>query len=113
VNEDFAAVDLLPLLFFTALVVYVLAFGSADLARSLIRIAALAGAAICLAVWGVAAFAYEDWGGPIIDDFYATAIMERWLGTLWTAGSLLAISAVPAFFCLREVWALGTRRRQQ
>jgi hypothetical protein len=63
------ATDLLPLLFTTALVVYVLAMGSADLARSIIRTGALACAAFCLAVWGVAALSYNSWGQPVIDEF--------------------------------------------
>src|SRR3546814_14247499 len=54
-TDEVPPTDLLPLVFTTALVVYVLALGSVDLARSVIRIGAMTCAAFCLAVWGAAA----------------------------------------------------------
>lgn len=109
-SEDLPPIDLLPLLFFTALVVYVLAMGSADLARSIIRVSALSSAAFCLAVWGAAALSYEGWGGPVIDEFYATAIIQRQLGASWAGLLLLVLAALPAGFALREMWRLKTAR---
>ena len=103
-TEQAAALDLLPLAFFTALVVYALAMGSADLARTLLRIGALLCAALCLSIWGAAALSYEDWGAPVIDEFYARAIVERQLGAARTGWLLLALSLVPAGFALRGVW---------
>ncbi|HIP78553.1 MAG TPA: hypothetical protein EYH07_08855, partial [Kiloniellaceae bacterium] len=69
--------DLLPLLFTTALVAYVLALGSVDLARTVIRIVSLFAAAACLVAWGVAMLSYCDWGQPVIDEFYGTAFIHR------------------------------------
>lgn len=109
-SEDLAPLELLPLLFFTALIVYVMAMGSADLARSLIRLVALAAGAACLGVWGAAALSYESWGRPVIDEFYATAIIERQLGAQWTGWLLIALAVVPAVFALREAWRLKTTR---
>ncbi|MEO3429222.1 hypothetical protein AAFN88_10220 [Pelagibius sp. CAU 1746] len=109
-SQGLVPIELLPLLFFTALMVYALAMGSADLARSLIRLAALAAGAGCLVVWGVAALFYESWGQPVIDEFYATAIIERRLGALWTGWLLIALAALPAVFALREAWRLKTAR---
>lgn len=109
-SEDLAPLDLLPLLFFTALIVYVMAMGSADLARSLIRLAALAAGAACLGVWGAAALSYESWGRPVIDEFYATAIIERHLGALPAGWLLIVLAVVPAVFALREAWRLKTVR---
>ena len=109
-SEDLAPLELLPLLFFTALIVYVMAMGSADLARSVIRLVALAAAAACLGIWGVAALSYESWGQPVIDEFYATAIIERQLGARRTGWLLIALAVVPAVFALREAWRLKTAR---
>lgn len=103
-SDDVAGLDLLPLAFFTAIVVYALAMGSADLARRLIRIAALGVAALCLTVWGFAALSYADWGAPLIDAFYATALMERSLGATRSGWLLLALVVLPAGLALREVW---------
>lgn len=107
---DLAGLDLLPLVFFTALVVYALAMGSAEAVRRLIRGAALATAAVCLAVWGAAALSYDDWGAPVIDGFYATALIERQLGAARTGWLLLAMAALPLGFALRELWRRGTRQ---
>ncbi|MEQ8326947.1 MAG: hypothetical protein RH951_07300 [Parvibaculum sp.] len=109
-SEDAAAVDLLPLLFTTALVVYVLAMGSADLARTIIRVSALTSVAFCLTVWGAAALSYDDWGRPVIDEFYATAIVERQLGPVQTGWLLLALAVIPVVFGLREMWRLKAAR---
>ncbi len=109
-SEDIPAIDLLPLLFTTALVAYVLAMGSVDLARSIIRIAALCCAAFCLAVWALAAHAYGDWGRPVIDEFYATAIIARQLGADWTAWLLAALALMPGVLALRETWRLKRSR---
>ncbi len=110
VSEEIPAIDLLPLLFTTALVVYALAMGSADLARSIIRIVALFCAAFCLVVWGLAALSYDDWGRPVIDDFYATAIIARQLGAYWTGWLLAALGGVPVVLALREIWRLKMAR---
>lgn len=109
-SEEVMAVDLLPLLFTTALVVYVLAMGSADLARSIIRVSALFCVAFCLFVWGIAALAYNDWGRPIIDDFYGTAAIARRLGDMWTGWLLIGLGLLPTAFGLREMWRLKTAR---
>lgn len=109
-SEEVPPTDLLPLLFTTALVVYVLAMGSGDLARSVIRICALASAAFCLAVWGAAALAYGGWGGPVIDEFYATAILVRSVGAPAAGWLLLALAAVPLGVLLREMRRLATVR---
>lgn len=109
-SENLVPLELLPLLFITALLVYVMAMGSADLARSLIRLAALATGAVCLGGWGVAALSYESWGQPVIDEFYATAIIERHIGALRTGWLLMALAVVPAAFALREAWRLKTTR---
>src|SRR3546814_6437345 len=61
-TDEVPPTDLLPLVFTTALVVYVLALGSVDLARSVIRIGAMTCAAFCLAVWGAAALDHASWG---------------------------------------------------
>jgi hypothetical protein len=111
VSDDFAATDLLPLLFTTALVVYVLAFGSADLARSVIRLAALAMAAFSLFVWGAAALSHDGWGAPVIEEFYAMAFIVKSLGGVRAGWVLLALGLVPAGFCLAEFRTLATRSR--
>lgn len=109
-NEEMAATDFLPLLFTTALVVYVLASGSADLARSVIRIAALTSAAFCLAAWSAAALNHAGWGGPVIEEFYATNLLARHLGHEG-AGWLLALLAVAGLLlAAREIWRLKIRR---
>jgi hypothetical protein len=105
VIDEIPATDLLPLVFTTALVVNVLAMGSVDLARSIIRIAALVGAAFCLAVWGAAALNHASWGGAVIDEFYATATLFGYLGAS-AAGWLLVLLAVVAL-----AWALRDFRR--
>lgn len=102
--------DLLPLLFFTALMVYALAMGSADLARSIIRVSALAAATLCLAVWGVAALSYDAWGRPTIDEFYGTALLQRRLGPEMTGVLLLGLAVLPLLFAVREMWRLKTAR---
>lgn len=103
--DEVPPTDLLPLVFTTALVVYVLAMGSVDLARSTIRIAALISAAFCLAVWGAAALNQTGWGAVVIEEFYATAILVRSLGAAVT-GWLLVLLAVVAL-----AWALRDFRR--
>ena len=109
-TDEIPPIDLLPLLFTTALVVYVLAFGSADLARSLIRIGALTGAAFCLAVWGAAALDPLGWGGPVIQEFYATDILTRWLGHAAAAALLVALAIALLALAAREVWRLKVAR---
>lgn len=103
--EEVPPTDFLPLVFTTALVVYVLAMGSVDLARSTIRIAALICAAFCLAVWAAAALNHATWGAAVIEEFYATAILLRSLGAQ-AAGWLLALLAVAML-----AWALRDFRR--
>lgn len=103
--EEMQPTDLLPLVFTTALVVYVLAMGSIDLARSVIRIAALVCAAFCLAVWGAAALNHASWGAAVIEEFYATAILFRSFGAQ-AAGWLLVLLAVALL-----AWALRDFRR--
>src|SRR3546814_1125309 len=93
-TDEVPPTDLLPLLFTTALVVYVLAMGSADLARSIIRIGALTAAAFCLAVWAAATLQYASWGAPVIDEFYATAILLRYLGGTATAWLLILLAEI-------------------
>ena len=102
--------DLLPLVFTTALVAYALALGSADLPRSVIRVLALLCAAFCLVAWGVAALSYHDWGKPFIDDFYATAVIERRLGNERGGLVLVLAGLLPTCVALFEMWRLKTRR---
>jgi hypothetical protein len=109
-SEEVPPTDLLPLLFTTALVVYVLAMGSADLARSVIRIGALTCAAFCLAVWGAAALNYATWGQPVIDEFYATAILAHYLDTVPTGGLLFLLAVGVLLAAAREIWRLKLRR---
>lgn len=109
-TEEVPPIDLLPLLFTTALVVYVLAMGSADLARSIIRIGALTGAAFCLAVWGAAALHYASWGQPVIEEFYATAILAHYLDLLPTAWLLVLLAVGLLLLAAREIWRLKLRR---
>ncbi|GAB4357887.1 MAG: hypothetical protein Kow00114_09710 [Kiloniellaceae bacterium] len=109
-SEEVPPTDLLPLVFTTALVVYVLVMGSGDLARTVIRLCALASLAFCLAVWGAAALSYAGWGGPVIDEFYATAILARQLGAPAAGWLLLALAAVPVVVLLREMRRLATVR---
>ncbi|MGF1594062.1 MAG: hypothetical protein ACFCUW_12320 [Kiloniellaceae bacterium] len=106
--EEVSPIDLLPLIFTTALVVFALAMGSADLARTAIRVAALACAALCLAVWGAAllslAFWDAAWGEAAVAEFYATAFLARLLG-LPGAGVLLSVLALAMLaLALRELW---------
>lgn len=109
-TEEVPPTDLLPLLFTTALVVYVLAMGSADLARTVIRIGALTSAAFCLAVWGAAALNYATWGQPVIDEFYATAVLDRTLDSLPTGWLLMLLAVVMLLLAAREIWRLKLRR---
>lgn len=103
--EEVPPTDLLPLLFTTAIVVYVLALGSVDLARSIIRIGALLSAAFCFAVWAAAALNHATWGAPVIDEFYATGVLARYLGTT-ASGVLLGFLSVAVL-----AWALREFRR--
>lgn len=100
--EEVPPTDLLPLVFTTALVVYVLAMGSVDLARSSIRIAALACAASCLAVWAAAALNLASWGGPVIEEFYATALLSRHLGATAAGGLLVVLALALVALALRD-----------
>lgn len=102
--------DLLPLVFTTALVAYVLALGSADLPRSVIRVMALLCAAFCLVAWGIASLSYHDWGQPFIDDFYATAVIERRLGNEGAGLTLVLVALLPTCIALFEMWRIKTRR---
>ena len=105
--------EILPLLFITALVAYVLALGSPDLARSIIRVMTLFCAAFCLVAWGIACLRYEDWGKPIIDEFYATAFIVQRLEPD-TSGLVLILGAlVPISFGLFEMWRLKVTRSSQ
>lgn len=105
-SDEVPPTDLLPLLFTTALVVYVLAMGSADLARSIIRIGALTAAAFCVAVWAAAALQYATWGAPVIDEFYGTAILARYLDTPGTAWLLFLVAVALLLLAAREIWRL-------
>lgn len=109
-TDEVPPTDLLPLLFTTALVVYVLAMGSADLARSVIRIGALTCAAFCLAVWAAATLQYASWGAPVIEEFYATAILLRYLDGPATAWLLFALAVALLLLAAREIWRLKLRR---
>ncbi|WP_420348943.1 hypothetical protein [Pelagibius sp.] len=102
--------DLLPLLFTTALVAYVLALGSVDLARTIIRVVSLFAAAACLVAWGIAMLSYGDWGQPVIDEFYATAYIHRRLD--YELGGLVLVlgGLVPICFALFELWRLKATR---
>ena len=112
-SEEMPATDLLPLFFTTALVVYVLAMGSADLARSLIRTAALVCAVFCLSVWGAAALSYGTWGKPVIEEFYATALIARFAGTTGAGWLLLGLAVIPLILALRELRRLRARSRSE
>ena len=109
-DEGVPPTDLLPLLFATMLVVYVLVMGSGDLARTVIRIVALVCAAFCLAVWGAAALSYAGWGRPVIDEFYATAVLARYLGAPGAGWLMIAAVLIPLVAALREVRRLKTGR---
>src|SRR3546814_3708621 len=109
-TDEVPPTDLLPLVFTTALVVYVLALGSVDLARSVIRIGAMTCAAFCLAVWGAAALDHASWGEPVIQEFYATALLARHLGTAGAAVLLLLLAAALLLVAAREIWRLKLRR---
>ena len=102
--------DLLPLLFTTALIAYVLALGSVDLPRMVIRVVALICVAACLIAWGLAMLSYADWGKPYVDDFYATALIERSLGH--EPGGLVLVLAglLPVCMALYELWRRKTPR---
>jgi len=110
VSDEVPPTDLLPLLFTTALVVYVLVMGNIDLARTIIRVGALLCASFCLFVWGAAALSYAGWGQPVIDEFYATQFIALRLGTLATGWLLLALGVAPVVAALREVRRLKTAR---
>jgi len=110
VTEEVPATDLLPLLFTTALVVYVLVMGNGDLARSVIRLGALLCAALCLAVWGAAALSYGGWGQPVIEEFYATNLLARYLGTPATGWLLIVLALFSIVVALRELRRLTTAR---
>ena len=109
-TDEVPPTDFLPLVFTTALVVYVLALGSADLARSIIRIGALTCAAFCLAVWGAAALNHATWGEPVIEEFYATAILARYLDTPGTAALLVVLAVALLLQAARETWRLRVAR---
>ena len=109
-SEEIPATDLLPLLFTTALVVYVLVMGNSDLARSIIRLGALACWTLCLAVWGAAALSYAGWGGPVIEEFYATNFIARHLGTVPTGWLMIALAVVSVVVAVRELRRLATAR---
>jgi len=109
-TDEVPPTDLLPLLFTTALVVYVLAMGSIDLARSIIRIGALVCAAFCLAVWGAAALDRSGWGAPIIEEFYATDFLARQLGAAGAGWLLVALALVGLAAAGRETWRLKVVR---
>ena len=105
--------EILPLFFITAMVAYVLALGSLDLARTTIRVLTLFCAAFCLVAWGIACLRYEDWGRPVIDEFYATALIVRRLDPE-TAGLAFILGAlVPVCFGLFEMWRLKVTRSAQ
>ena len=109
-SEEVPPTDLLPLLFTTALVVYLLAMGSADLARSIIRIGALLSAAFCLAVWGAAALNYATWGQAVIDEFYATALLAHTLDAAPTGALLFLLGIGGLLGAARETRRLKLRR---
>jgi len=109
-NDEVPPTDLLPLLFTTALVVYVLVMGNIDLARTVIRVGALLCASFCLFVWGAAALSYAEWGGPVIEEFYATQFIALRLGAPATGWLLLALGVAPVVVALREVRRLKTAR---
>lgn len=112
-TEDAAALDLLPLLFFTALIVYVLAMGSVDLARTIIRATALASVAFCLLIWGLAAFAYDTWGGPVVDDFYATAVLLGHLDARQGGWALIGLALLTVAFAGRALWRNRSARQEE
>ena len=109
-SDEIPSTDLLPLLFTTALVVYVLVMGNTDLARSVIRVSALISAAFCLGVWGAAALSFADWGGPVIEEFYATEVIARWLGTELAGWLLIVLAVVAVTLAWREMWRLKAAR---
>src|SRR3546814_118703 len=83
--------------------------GSADLARSIIRIGALTAAAFCLAVWAAATLQYASGGAPVIDGFYATAILLRYLGGTAIASLLILLAVGLLLLAAREIWRLKLR----
>ena len=112
-TEGAELLDLLPLLFFTALIVYALALGSLDLPRTAIRATAMVAAAFCLALWGLAALAYDAWGGPVIDDFYATDVLRRQVGAQSGGWLLLALAVLPLAFAFADLWRRRNARQQE
>lgn len=109
-TDEVPPTDLLPLLFTTALVVYVLAMGSIDLARSIIRIGASTSAAFCLAVWGAAALDHSGWGAPVIEEFYATNLLASQLGPTGAGWLLVLLAVVLLLVTAREIWRLKVVR---
>jgi hypothetical protein len=105
--DEVSPADWLPLVFTTALVVYALAMGSADLARTVIRVSALVCASFCLTVWGVAAlssaFWGTSWGEPVIADFYATALLAQLLGMTGTAAVLFLLAVAMLTLARRDL----------
>src|SRR3546814_18393869 len=67
-------------------------------------------AAFCLAVWGAAALDHASWGEPVIQEFYATALLARHLGTAGAAVLLLLLAAALLLVAAREIWRLKLRR---
>jgi len=113
VIDSTEALDLLPLLFFTALIVYALAMGSVDLTRTVIRATALACAAFCLLIWGLAVLSYDTWGSPAIDDFYATALLLRHLDARYSGWALIGLAFLAVAFAFAELWRRRTARQQE
>lgn len=100
----------LPLIFFTAMGLFVLATGSGRGSRGL-RFASLLVALACLVVWAYGLFTYQDETAAlagVIDDFYVTAYLQKHLGPVWSGLVLAALALVPVVLVVLE---LRRRRR--
>jgi len=95
---------LLPLTFFTGLVVYLIISGRGPVARAG-RLACLVVVLACLVVWVYGFFTYGEGEGalaPVVDEFYATAYLREVLGPLWAGGVMLLLALGPLVFAARE-----------
>jgi len=85
-----------PLIFFTAIGLFVLVTGSGRGSKGL-RIAGMLVALACLATWSYGLFTYQDEAAAlagVIDDFYVTAYLQAQLGPLWSGLVVAALALV-------------------
>src|SRR3546814_118708 len=56
-----------------------------------------------LAVWAAAPLQSASWGAAVIDEFYATAILLRYLGATATAWLLMLLAVALLLLAAREI----------